>query len=181
MGVGMSLSAACLGGGLWWLSFGMQLSGLFLSAGALIVVAIDQRVPSVWQALTQWFRGFASLFRDPPANDISFNGALPGLDCWAFGGADFPPNIKTSEEKVICLLKVINEQHQTVVGEFRKLEGKDSGLGERLRDSESKAEEHRIDVIGRIREISVGSFYQVVLGVFLLSTGSISSLFLSPC
>lgn len=175
---GFFVSVVSIADRIWSLSLTMQVSGLVLSAGALIVMASENHVSTPWQAIKQWVAGVLNLFRDPPEASGAGAGTIRAPEGFSHGPASYPPNKISADERLDWLLGVVNSQYKAMGQENFKVNSKLRELEAGLQSTQKNSQQHRQEIGEKLREISVGSFYQVVLGLFLLTMGSILSLFI---
>lgn len=159
----------------WWLSLSLQVIGLMLSASALMAGALEMKVDGPLKTLKLAALEFPR-YRRPRIQYGYANLKMPSFR--AYGSARVSPAANASDqERIDFLLRSLELLEQTSRQLFRKIEDDVERVAGRVESLEITTSQKQIEIEKQIRGISVGNFYQVLLGLAFLSAGSIASLF----
>jgi tetrahydromethanopterin S-methyltransferase subunit G len=161
---------------LWWLSLTMQALGLILSLGAVISTALEMKAENPWKTLKKAIAEFPKYRRAKIVYGYA-NLILPGPRMYATGHVNLPADA-TDSQRIAYLMKSLRELETTAGSTFRRIEERFLTVTEKIESLEQATSQKHKEIEQRIRGVSVGSFYQVLSGLILLSIGSIISLFL---
>ncbi|WNW14067.1 hypothetical protein RRX38_23895 [Pseudomonas sp. DTU_2021_1001937_2_SI_NGA_ILE_001] len=162
---------------LWWISFILQVIGLVLSAGSLIYTAYEMKAGGPLASLKKIFADFPP-YRKPRIVRGYARLRMPSL---RVGGS---LRVKLSEhatdrQRIDELNDRLNLLEAKSINEFHTLSENNEELTFRVELLEDNSKNKHNQLSEQIRGISIGNFYQVLLGLIFLSLGSILSLFLT--
>jgi hypothetical protein len=178
LGVGLTLGylEACGRPLLWWSSLTMQVLGLALSATALVDTAVEMQIGNPLKAVAKAFAEFPP-YRQPKVHTMSAFIKLPAVRVTGSMRVSYPPDA-TVEERLAFLERQLVNLDSAIVAGHAKQEEKLDELATQLSETRQQMASKHSEIEDRVRMVSVGSFYQVLIGLGLLSLGSIASLFL---
>lgn len=162
---------------IWWTSLSLQIIGLSLSIGALMLSAVENGVISPIATVRAWLARFPAYRKGVTNKHSSFCEAKIRFNGFGIGSSQPGPD-KTIEEKIEWLINTLNNLHSSTASEFQKINLLTETIAEKVETFERSTYKSQERLEEKIRGISTANFYQVACGLMLLSIGSILSLFI---
>ncbi|MEH6566956.1 MAG: hypothetical protein V7756_16660 [Halopseudomonas sp.] len=153
----------------------LQITGAFLSAGALLLSALDSRVASPLVILNNWLKTFP---RNPlQKRTVSF-GSIHGEAAAPDGAGYATAGLSKDASQTEINAWLISELEGLIAVTTRsQLENKlkFQALEQRLDHQQNRSEATEKQLQDDIRKASTTNFYQIIVGLLLVSIGSILS------
>lgn len=153
----------------------LQITGAFLSAGALLLSALDSRVASPFVALKNWLKTFP---RNPlqkrTVNFGSAHGKMPAPIGAAYMTEGLSQNASQAEINA-WLIKELNGLIAVTTSSQLENKAKFQALEQRLDHQQNRSEATEKQLQDDIRKASTTNFYQIIVGLLMVSIGSILS------
>ncbi|WP_321346499.1 hypothetical protein [Halopseudomonas oceani] len=153
----------------------LQITGAFLSAGALLLSALDSQVPSPLAVLTNWLKTFP---RNPLQKRTVHSGSAHGKMSGPVGAGYMTGGLGPNASQTDINAWLINELHALIEVTTRSnLENKLKfhALEQRLDHQQNQSEATEKKLQEDIRKASTTNFYQIIVGLLMVSIGSILS------
>ncbi|MDN4148682.1 hypothetical protein QYE80_27155 [Pseudomonas tohonis] len=162
---------------LWWASLWFQLLGLCLSAGALAFSGHGSGVDSPWRVLKSLLGAFPRVGR-AKTNHIHLN-LHTGIGVTSSMIGTVQPNpALTDSEKIEWLIKAQNDMYVAHQETIQALQANLKAATERYQTIELELRSNYQSISERLERMGQTNFYQIVIGLVMLSIGSILSLFI---